>query len=92
MEVGDGPRQLGHEPGGLARVRPVLVGELLQVQAPDMLHDHERPALVDAEVDDPDQVGMVALRQEPPLADHRLVPGAVRPRRRRPARSATGPA
>ena len=60
------------KPGDLALRGPVLLGELLQVQAVDVLHDHERTALVEVQVDDAHQVGMVASGEELALAEQPL--------------------
>ena len=92
VEVGDGPRQLGHEPGGLARAGAILVDEPLQSQAGHVLHDDERPAFVDVEVDDPDQVGMIALGQGPPLEAQSGRARVCRPGSRSRPRSAAWPA
>ena len=61
MEVRDGPREFGHEPNGLPRGRPMLGGELLESQSGHMFHDHEQTPFVVIEINDPDQVGMIAL-------------------------------
>src|SRR5205823_2733861 len=86
MDVDDGPRQLGHKPGSLARARPVLVAVLVQGRPGHALHDDERPALVDAEIVDPDQVGMLALSQHLRLADQPPVADRAGP----PCRSPSG--
>jgi len=61
MEVRDGPGQLGDEPNGLPWAWPMLGGELLQGQPWHVFHDYEQAPFVGIEVNDPDQVGMVAL-------------------------------
>ncbi len=63
MDVCHATTEIGDQPGDLALRRPVLLGELLQVQAVDVLHHHERPALFEVEVDGPNQVGMFASGQ-----------------------------
>ncbi len=82
VEVGDGPRQLDHKLGGLAWPGTVPGHELLQGQGVEVLHHKEPSACVNIEVENPNQIGMFALGQEPPLAQQSVATGLVLVRHR----------
>jgi hypothetical protein len=63
VKVCDGPGQLGDKACSLARSRPPLVGISNQRENVNVIHDDERLAFMEIDVNDPQQVRMVAKRQ-----------------------------
>jgi hypothetical protein len=77
MKVRDSARQLRDDPRGLSRPRVSLFRVVIQAPAVDVLHDHEWAALVEIEIDDLDQVGMLEFGQNLALADQSVTFGRV---------------
>ena len=68
MNVIDGPRQLDHESGGLARSRPALADIVHQGHAPDAFRDDERMSFMKIDIHDFQKIGMTTRDHKPAFA------------------------
>ena len=68
-------RDLRQQSRSLAGLQLPLRGDLLEGAAADVFHHQVGPVVMEIEVKDADQIGMLQLGQDPPLLDD-LVPAA----------------
>ena len=76
---GQGSSDPSHDGGGAAGAGTVRLGVLLEVGTGYVIHHQVGPAVVDVEVVDSHQAGMIQLGQGPFLADQLVAAGSKRP-------------